>query len=302
MKTWLKKVAVILVAVMAGGAWAGESPWTLSLGASYREFEDVTFGTSEFRNWGQHNGAGPYGVQNISAAPGNYPNNVILDEVRYDGGEGGLSSSDKLAPIIGLRYDLHQTGRVRLAIVGNFQYFRVDVGSDASGSADAPGDFTVNQYTHSVLPDGTVLESDLPPDFPESGTFFSVRNQFEMDLYVLDLGLEARTELGCSLNLFAACGPTLTFADAESSQSQSMRWKDQGPGLVGDSHTQEDSDSSSEFLLGAYVALGVSFDLTESWSLALECRYDYVNGDAGTDQAEIDLSGYGAIVSLRYQF
>jgi len=81
-----------------------------------------------------------------------------------------------------------------------------------------------------------------------------------------------------------------------------MRWKDQGPGLVGDSHTQEDSDSSSEFLLGAYVALGVSFDLTESWSLALECRYDYVNGDAGTDQAEIDLSGYGAIVSLRYQF
>ena len=304
MKTWLSKMAMAAV-VLAGTAGAGESPWSLRLGVSYREFDDVSFSGGEFRNWGQSGGAGPYGVQNITTALGaGFLDGIVLDEVSGGGGSGEIDTDNKFGPIIGLRYDLQQTGRVRLAIVGNFQYYRMDVGSDASGSTTDPGSFTVNQYVHTVV---NPLTGAMTPGAPLvgpalAGTTFALRNQFDMDLYVLDLGLEARTDLGCFVNLFVACGPSLTFADAESSQSQEAAWLAQGPGLAAGSYTEESSDSGSDLLLGAYAAVGVSFDLTESWSLALEARYDYVDGDAGTDQAEVDLSGYGAIVSLSYQF
>jgi opacity protein-like surface antigen len=304
MNTWLKRMATVLMALHVGAAWAGQSPWTLRLGMSYREFDDVSFSDSVFRNWGQANGAGPWGVQNILTAPGNpIGDPVILDEVMGGGGSQEMDNDSRFAPILGLRYDLYQTGRIQLAVVGNFQYFRIGADGDASGSASAPGDFTDNQYQHYVLDLAGTLTPGAPligPALP--GTAFAVHNQFDMDLYVLDIGLEARTELGCFVNVFLALGPTLTFADADSSQSQEASWQAQGPGLPAGSYEQESGDSSSDFLLGAYAALGLSFDLTESWSLAMECRYDYVHGDAGTDQAEVDLSGYGGAVFLQYRF
>lgn len=332
MKTWMKRLAVVLVVVQAGVAWAGESPWTLRLGASYRDFDDVDFESVAFRNWGQSGVPdGPYGVQNATTAPG-LMGGAVLDYVRYNGGSEGVDSGDKWAPSIGFRYDLTPACErgTTLALVGNLQYYRLDFGASASGTQAAPGGFSHELHHHPIAYDpSTPLLTPTPWALPGSallpsppgpylgtaipGTTFSIRNQFEMDLYVLDIGLEARATMD-RVNLTVALGPSLTIADAESSQTQQAAWQAQAPanapppgfteipGVPADSYAEESSDSDTDFLLGAYAALGVNVDLSDSWSVGLECRYDYVDRDAGTDQAELDLSGASGIVRLAYKF
>jgi opacity protein-like surface antigen len=110
-------------------------------------------------------------------------------------------------------------------------------------------------------------------------------------------------------NFTLALGPTLTIADAESSRAMQASWVHQGlPGLPDSgvpagSYAPGGSDKSDiDFLLGAYAAVGVTLDISTSWSLGVEYRYDYVNGDAGTSQAELDLSGSSGILRLGYRF
>jgi opacity protein-like surface antigen len=309
-KTWLKSVMTVAVAVQAGVAWAEDSPWTLRLGASYRDFDDMEFKRGDFRNWGQSDVA-PFGVQNVTTVVGNPLNApVILDYVRADGGSDGLDSSDKWAPIIGIEYDLTpQCDLFGLSLVGNFQYYRFDARSSGAGAVGAPGPFTVQQYQH------WWVDTDAPPDtIPDTltpgvlllgpslpGTTFAVRSTFDMQLYVLDFGLQARVK-GGPAKLTLALGPTLTIADADSKQSQQASWLAQGPGLPAGTYARKASDSEVDFLPGAYAALGVSVDVSTSWSIGVECRYDYVDGDAGTDQVKMDLSSFSGVVRLAYQF
>ena len=224
-KTWLKGLVVAAV-VSGGAAWAGESPWSLRLGVSYRDFNSVDFSGGGFRNLGtQTNLVGPYGVQNIMTAPGNpilAP--VILDYVSGSSNSAGFNSADKMAPVVGFRYDLKPVGQLKLALVGNFQYYNLDV--DASG-----GNLAVQQYQHFVLDAAGTLTPGailVGPAFP--GTTVSVRNRFDMDLYVLDFGLEGRLAVK-SFNFTLAVGPSLTIANADLSQSQQASWIAQGPGL-----------------------------------------------------------------------
>jgi opacity protein-like surface antigen len=314
MKTWLKTVVGLTVAMQAGVAWAGESPWTLRLGLSYRDFDDVAFQNVDFRNGGRNNiVGGPAGVQNVTTLPGSMTDvSVVLDEVRWNGGSEGVDGSDKFAPVIGFGYDLMQSGRIRLALVGNFQYYRLRMeGSSASGATGAPGSFTLKPYQHwwwdlDNSGTGETLSAGQPyTGTPFTTTSFSVRNRFDMDVYVLDLGLEARATVS-RLNVILALGPTLTIADAESSQRQSASWDAQGlpesPSVPAGSYSQGSSESNTDVLPGAYVALGLSVDLSAAWSIALQYRYDYVSGDAGTSQAELDLSGSSGILSVSYRF
>ena len=312
-KTWLKRVTAVaaaLVVVQAGVAWAEDNPWTLRLGVSYRDFDDLEIKTGNFSNLGQANNA-PFGVQNVTTVVGNPLNApVILDYVRVKDASDGIDSSDKWAPIIGFGYELTPAEKtLGLSLVGNFQYYNFGASSSASGRVGAPGSFTVEQYQH------WWVDTDSPPDFvPDTltpgvllvgpqlpGTSFSVRSKFDMDLYVFDLGVQARATLK-RFNITLALGPTLTIADAESSLSQQASWLAQGPGLPASSYRRKNSDSDLEFLPGAYGAIGVIWDMSEAWSLGLECRYDYVSGDAGTDQVKMDLSSFSGIARLAYQF
>lgn len=303
MKTWVQALTGVALVVQAGVAGAGESPWTLRLGASYRDFDDVTFEATDLRNWGRSNTAGPYGVQNITTAPGNpilAP--VILDSVTWEGGAESIDSSDKFGPIIGFRYDLTRPCWARLALVGNVQYYNLGTEAAASGSAVAPNGFALAQHQHFVLDTlGTLTPGAVLVGGPMPGTTFSARSEFDMDLYVLDLGLEARATVS-RVNFTLAVGPTLTITDTDASQMQQASWAAQGPGLSAGGYSQESSDSGTDALLGAYGALGVSFDITTSWGVGLEYRYDYVGDDAGTDQAEMDLSGSSAILRVTYRF
>lgn len=309
-KIWLKRMMALALAAQAGAACAGDSPWALRLGVSYRDFDDMKIKGANVRNWGQPNDA-PYGVQNVSKVVGNPLNApVILDYVSGHGGSDRLDNSDKWAPVIGFAYELTPPDKtLGISLVGNFQYYCFDTGSSAAGSTASPGTFTVTQYQH------WWVDTSTPPDFipdtltpgvlltgpPLLGTTFSVRSRFEMDLYVLDLGVQARATLK-PVNVTLALGPTISMASAESSQTQRASWRAQGPGLPAGTHASKASDSKLELLPGAYGAIGVTCDLAESWNIGMECRYDYVHGDAGTSQVEMDLSGFSGIVRLAYQF
>jgi hypothetical protein len=235
---------------------------------------------------------------------------VILDYVRADGGSGGFDSSDRWAPIVGFDYDLTpQCDLFGLSLVGNLQYYGFDAGSSAAGTVGAPGTFTVEQYQH------WWVDTDAPPDAipdtltpgalllgpPLLGTSFAVLSSFDMDLYVLDFGLQVRLR-GGPARMTLAVGPSLTIADADSSQTQQASWLAQGPGLPAGTYAGGSGDSDLDFLPGAYAGLGVILDLSASWSIGVECRYDYVDGDAGTDQVEMDLSSFSGLVRLAYQY
>ena len=299
--TWLKRMVGMAVAIQAGVVWAGDGPLTVRLGVSYRDFDAVSFKGGEFPNWGtQFNPGGPYGIQNATVLPLGVPF-VILDYVRYNGSAEDVDSGSKMAPVIGFRYDLAQMGKMRLALVGNFQYYNVDFEANASGASGAAGAFTHEQYQHGLKLDGTLLPG-VGIVGVRPGTTFSVTNQFDMDLYVLDLGLEARTTMD-RFNVTLALGPSLTIANTETSQSQQASWTAQAPALAGGTYASAAaSDSNTDFLLGAYAALGVTYDITQSWSIGLEYRYDYVSDNAGTSQAELDLSGSSGIIRLGYKF
>jgi opacity protein-like surface antigen len=312
-KIWLKRLATVAVAMQAGVTWAGESPWALRLGVSYRDFDDIEFEGGGFRNLGTAaNPTGPYGVQNVTTVVGNPLNApVILDYVSASASSNGLDSSDKWGPIIGFGYDLTPQCKrgLGLVLVGNFQYYHLDVDSNASGTVGAPGGATVRQYQHWWV--DTSVPADFIPDRLTPGvllvgpalpgTTFAFRNEFEMDLYVLDLGLQARATVD-PVSFTLALGPSLTIADAESSQHQQASWLAQGPGLPAGGYARKTSESELDFLWGVYAALGVTVDISDSWSLGLEYRYDYVSEDAGTDQAKLDLSGSSGILRLAYRF
>ncbi len=309
-KIGLNRVIAVAVAILASAVWAEGSPWALRLGVSYRDFDDIEIKSKAFRNWGQSDNA-PFGVQNVTTVVGNpLDAPVILDYVRAKGGSDGIDNSDKWAPILGFEYELNSPKEwFGLSLVGNFQYYQFDAGLSASGAVGAPGRFTVEQYQHwwvdtnspaNFIPD--TLTPGVPLVGPSLlGTSFSVRSKFDLDLYVFDLGIQAKTTVK-QVSFTLALGPTLTIADAESSQSQSASWLAQGPGLPAGSYARKTSDSELELLVGAYGALGVTWDMSASWSLGAECRYDYVSSDAGTDQVDLDLSSFSGIARLAYKF
>lgn len=307
--TWLKMM-MATAALQAGAVWAENSPWALRLGVTYRDFDDIEVKGGAFQNWGQAD-TPPFGVQNVTTLVGNpLDAPVILDYVSASEGSGKIDSSDKWSPIIGFSYELPpQREWLGLSLVGNFQFYRFGASSSASGAVGAPGSFTVEQYQHWWV--DTDSPADNVPDFVTPGvrllgpslpgTTFAVRSKFDMDLYVFDLGVQARATMK-RLNVTIALGPTLSIADAESSQSQYASWRAQGPGLPASSATHKTSDSDLEFLFGAYGAVGLTWDITKSLSIGVECRYDYVSDDAGTDQVKMDLSSVSGILRLAYQF
>lgn len=316
MKTWQAALIGALVLIQSSIVTAGEDTamrdtsvdgrWSLRLGVSYRDFDNIKFGDGEFRNFGQQEGEGPFGVQNISSETA-FPDFGLLnaDYVRYNGGgSGDFDDTDHLAPIIGFRYEFAPSGNWQWSIVGNFQYYNLESGNGASGSSEDPGDFTYAQYQHFVgfgiiFP---IPEGDLPNDPPEPGTTFSVRNKFDLNLYVLDLGVEGRANWD-NFHLSAAVGPTLTIADMDSSQTQSASWAAQGVDLLpAGSYSEKIGDSETKIMPGVYGAVGATVDLSDRWSVGVEGRYDWVSDNAGNGQADLDLSGFSGIVSVMFRF
>lgn len=297
----LTKALVGVLLAQAVAATVAAEGMSLRLGVSYRDFDAAEFNAVSFRGWGtQANAVGPYGVQDVVAVPGApLGTPFTMDYVRMNDATTSFGSRDSMSPVLGFENDLGIHAGLALSLIGNVQMYLLDSRSGYSGTSAAPGGFAFEQWRHFVVTPG----GDLSPGaflVTAPGTTFSARNAFDMDLYVLDLGLSARTT-GSVLSFTLAAGPTLNITRTLTSQRSMVSWPAQGL-LAAGTRTETAEDSSKKVLLGLYAAFGLAYDLSEQWSVAGEFRYDYVDRDAGTSQADMDLSSGSGQITLRYRF
>lgn len=289
---------------------SAQDQWKLSLGASYRNFDDIDFKSFNFRNFDNVDTAsGPFGIQNLAPIEPTLPDGQItLDTVRFIGTSADVDFSDSLSPIVigleavfdlGLRPEVENT--FSISIVSNLQYFNVEVSESEQGNSTNAGQFEGRQFNYQVL--GGVLV--LPPinlDNPTiglaSGTTTTVINEFDMELYVLDLGVKPSFTTD-RLSSGVAVGVAINFVDISTSQTE------QGAFTIIPSgeYNLTRKNSESDILLGAYAAFSLEVGITEHIGLAFEYRYDWVDDDdAGTSQVDADLKGQSGLIRAVYRF
>ena len=297
----LINVGLSLVAAGMFPAVADAEGWQVTLGGSYRSFDAVDFNAFNFRNYGNLDGSlgRPLGAQNYSTATFAVvaPGPFSADHIRYLGGSENIDGA--LAPVIGFEKVIGAQNALSFSWVANGQYYQL--GETMSDEQS----FTVQNYQHMAPFLNVIVPAPIAGPFAgfSAGTAASVRNQFDLDLLVLDLGAKADCTLGKRFGMYGAVGPTLNFSDMKTSQQEAATWNPI-PLVAADtgSYQQTHNDDRQAVTVGGYVALGVQFQLTKTLELAVEYRYDAATNDVSTDLASVDLTGSSAQLKLSFQF
>lgn len=290
--------------------------WRVSLGGSYRGFDSVDFSATALRNYGDTNRPlGPLGMQERDPQtlfPGAPPPNLLpipADFARFTGSSESVSSSDGFAPVVGFELALPAAGteRLCLSLVGSFQYYNVEVSENNTGSWASAGSFDAYHHKYGWLAagGGVFTPPGLRTPGLSTGTSVFLRNEFDMDLFVLDLGIKAACKIGdkVPIEIYVALGPSLSIADVDTAQTENATWNPVANSTdPGANVPQTRTDSNVDLQPGLYGVVGVSWKFTSHMGLAAEYRYDQVFGDVGTDQGELDLSGSSGQIKLFYEF
>lgn len=269
--------------------------WTIGLGASYRNFRDVRFTAASAGNYQglYHDSAasmGPYASE-IGKYTGNDP--VPVNVVTYTGGSsessGDYGFQESLGIVLETSYGLWQDGRLGLDFVANFQYFKID----SAGYGSAGSEYTTNVYAAG----GQTSYNDV---FQQTSYIagFS-KTQFDLELYVIDLGVSLDYNFENGLALYAATGPTLSLADMESNSRAGLANTAAGGSSIGGARGR---DNEIEFEWGWYAAAGASYWFSEKYGLSCELRYDEGFGTVGTKYAEQDLDAWGGNLKFLIRF
>lgn len=298
----------VALTALSMAALAQQDGWQLKLGVSYRSFGDVDFSGFELRNFGIIDPAdGNLGIQDYSNetfADIDEPAVFGTDHARYPGGDSSVSSSDSWAPVLGVERVVGARNGWVFSVVANLQYFNVDVSGGASADSDDAGNFETFRYMHqAVPPPGGISPDPLagPFDGLSDGTSVAVTADFEMDLFVLDLGVKAAYPFDHGLSIFGAVGPTLSICLIDTERTESAEWNDFTN--VRREYSNREKNDTTAVRIGAYASIGASLRLGERLAVAAEARYDEVFGsDPGTSIAKIDLSGASGIVKLMLSF
>lgn len=273
-------------------------------GVSYRNFRSARFKSASLPSY-----KGVFAQSGVSGAVVDYASGIgkvgfdsfgnafqdVAVVVQQSGGS--LAGSDDydfgdcLAPALGLSYDLLQKDRLTLAATVGFQYY--NLGAKVNASGDAGTEFSTYQTVLPGLP-------PAPERDPHVSDYIAARGKakFDMDLYALDLGLRLDYKAFESMSLFAAIGPTVALADMDSAYSSSLTRRLDGGVLV----SQRDSDSSRDWVFGAYAACGAAYWFNERVGASLEIRYDESFSHAATAYASQDLDSFGGMLKLMVRF
>ncbi|NMA47257.1 MAG: hypothetical protein GX945_11925 [Lentisphaerae bacterium] len=216
---------------------------------------------------------------------------VVRQSGGYLGGSEDYDFGDSLAPSLGLSYELVRKERLTLAASVAFQYY--DLGAKVSVAGDAGTEISTYQTVLPGLPPAPERDPHVSDYIAAHG-----KAKFDLDLYVIDLGLRLDFQALPSLSLFVAAGPSFSLADMDSRYSSKLTRRLDGALLVG----ERGSDSSRDWVCGAYVACGAAYWFNERIGAALEIRYDEAFSDASTDYASQDLDGFGGTLKLMYRF
>ncbi len=305
---------------------ASAGDWKLSLGASYRSFDDVTFNATQLSSSGGDYVNGYYNADDDYLVMGdaqldltgwyamglNYARNVSFDQTTFAGGSDGWDGTTGL--VVSLSRPLTTTNSgwtfgVNLSLAG----FSADVSAAAT---EGNGLTTTTYVGFFSLPNTVPLPpSTSYPTTPVSGSGGLGLNQpvydpsasattsarlelsADLNLYVLSLGLQAGRSFG-PLAVRLEAGPTLNLADFDTSMAQNVTWTEGGAGVYSSSQT----DDTLDILFGVYASGGLSWQFSERWEIGVEARWDEVFDDVSTDLAQMDLSGlsFSALVGFSF--
>ncbi len=140
---------------------------------------------------------------------------------------------------------------------------------------------------------------------PLTEIYHCVRQDMDVDLWVLSLGLDVRGkrrvpgEKRC-ISYVVGAGLTGNFVNADSD----FQWSAIENGVALDSVRVSGDDS--DFVVGLYGEAGILFALSDRLSLTLRARYDHVFEDAevgfSNTKADIDLSGVSGVAGFGVLF
>ncbi len=213
-------------------------------------------------------------------------------------GHGSYADRERIAPVVGFSTSLWAKDALDLALVGNFQYYTMDTKLQGKGS-DSAGSQLYDRFVSKI--NGTLTptsgeQSKLDSSSSHDGTVnLASKVNFDMDLYVFDLGLSLGYNLDNGLRAFVAAGPTLSLADMESSAYNSV-----GVGSGKDSYFGRDNEN--EFNWGLYASAGAGYWFNETIGISAELRYDKAFGDVGTRYASQSLNTFGGMLKMQLRF
>jgi hypothetical protein len=298
-------LTLVAMPVMADG-------WKLSLGASYRSFDEV-----DFKPLALSSSGGAY-VNGYWTADDDYlvlsdaqidptgwvPNQqeywraVSFDQVIYEGGSDGWGGTPGAVLALAKQLKTTESGW-SVSAKASLGWFSSDLSTSAQASeltaSTFVGFFRLPIDPGTGIPTAPAMGGSGPPlnepvyDSPEAATTSAaLAMAAEMDLYVLSLGVQLARQMG-PVALSLEVGPTLNLVDFDTSVNQTVGWKAGRGDAV---YSSSAHDDVLDVLFGVYAAGGVSWQFNERFEVGLEARWDEVFEDAETDFAEMDLSGF----------
>ena len=187
-------------------------------------------------------------------------------------GKMGVEAIDCFGPVLSLEYGIWQKDAITLSLIGEFQYYWLNNSRHINGRSTE---------THSYT---SVNHPEFGPTPSEVYTFGDrFKAKVDMDLYILDIGLKSSYDFSESFGIFAAVGPTLTFADTESK--------------VDGRH-----DSDEDFIFGVYAGVGMTYWFNEKVGISCEVRYDAAFEKVETKDIKQDINGFGGALKLLIAF
>jgi len=158
-----------------------------------------------------------------------------------------------------------------------------------SGTKEGPG------YVIPNIPSSRESSGGAGDGPPLTEIYHSVRQDIDVDLWVVSLGLDVRGK-GGKVSYVAGAGLTGNFISADSN----LHWAAVQDGVALDSAGFSGDDCTFE--LGVYGEAGLLFQLSERVSVSVRGRYDHVFDDAEVSfpngNAEIDLTGVSAVAGI----
>jgi hypothetical protein len=212
--------------------------------------------------------------------------NITVSNGYNLGGHGSWGVMESMAPVVSLDADIYQNDSWTLSVISNLQYYNMDTASSAKGGSIGETTYHTKVYWTDSNNWGQIVRADKDPDYSVTSTSYLTgtgRTKFDLQMLEIDLGLKLGYTLASGLDFYLAAGPSLSYADMESSS--------------GGRH-----DNDLDYIFGLYAAIGSSYWFNESYGLSFDIRYDEAFKHADTKYANLNLDSWSAILKFLVLF
>lgn len=292
----------------------------------YVRLDDGTLQNGDTWNWG-YQSASQLNGQMLSFHGGDGRRAEFSENHNYEYG-GWSGELDGNAPFVELAWLTPRDDAWSFGWQGGFSYFSSDAARTHSTFTADKGRTDYSILYTDVFDLGTVIAPEAPyagsingpgpllPNLPVSRTpvsteiggetvhaFNSISTDFDLSLSTLSLGPVMEYARG-PWAVTGSAGFTLNFANWEVDQRETLYVRRNGARATAQNQWQHHRDGL-DFLPGFYLQAAAGRQITETWSLSLVGRYDWVEDfdlAAGPSTGNADVSGWslGAGVGVRF--